>query len=51
MGNTRGLRDVLEGFNGIVRFNEPMSRYTSFRIGGPADAYVGAVRMSKLSGS
>jgi UDP-N-acetylmuramate dehydrogenase len=39
MGNTRGLRDVLEGFNGIVRFNEPMSRYTSFRIGGPADAY------------
>ena len=31
---------MLEGINGTVRFNEPMSRHTSFRIGGPADAYV-----------
>jgi UDP-N-acetylmuramate dehydrogenase len=40
MSNKRGIRDVLEGINGTVRFNEPMSRHTSFRIGGPADAYV-----------
>lgn len=31
---------MLEGINGIIRFNEPMSRHTSFRIGGPADAYI-----------
>ncbi len=31
---------MLEGINGTVRFNEPMSRHTSFRIGGPADAYI-----------
>ena len=40
MEKERGIRDVLEGINGTVRFNEPMSRHTSFRIGGPADAYV-----------
>lgn len=28
---------ILEGFRGSVLFNEPMKRYTSFRIGGPAD--------------
>ena len=31
---------MLQGINGTVRFHEPMSRHTSFRIGGPADAYV-----------
>jgi UDP-N-acetylmuramate dehydrogenase len=40
MSKKQGLRDMLEGINGTVRFNEPMSRHTSFRIGGPADAYV-----------
>ena len=34
------LRSLLSGITGIIRFDEPMSRYTSFRIGGPADAYV-----------
>jgi UDP-N-acetylmuramate dehydrogenase len=40
MEKERGIRNVLEGINGTVRFNEPMSRHTSFRIGGPADAYI-----------
>jgi UDP-N-acetylmuramate dehydrogenase len=40
MSEKRGIRDVLQGINGTVRFNEPMSRHTSFRIGGPADAYI-----------
>jgi len=35
-----GMRWVLAGIKGTVRLHEPMSRYTSFRIGGPADAYV-----------
>ena len=34
------LRSLLSGITGNIRFDEPMSRYTSFRIGGPADAYV-----------
>lgn len=31
------LKSILKGFKGTVLFNEPMSRHTSFRIGGPAD--------------
>ncbi|HEY3196943.1 MAG TPA: UDP-N-acetylmuramate dehydrogenase [Nitrospirales bacterium] len=34
------IQTLLSGINGIVRFDEPMRLYTSFRIGGPADAYV-----------
>lgn len=34
------IRTVLNGVRGTVRLHEPMSRHTSFRIGGPADAYV-----------
>jgi UDP-N-acetylmuramate dehydrogenase len=34
------LQSLLSGITGNIRFDEPMSRYTSFRIGGPADAYV-----------
>lgn len=34
------IRSVLSGVKGTVRLHEPMSRHTSFRIGGPADAYV-----------
>jgi UDP-N-acetylmuramate dehydrogenase len=40
MKSSEELRVLLEGINGVVRFEEPMSRHTSFRIGGPADAYV-----------
>jgi len=32
------LRSLLRDFRGVVLFDEPMSRHTSFRIGGPADA-------------
>jgi UDP-N-acetylmuramate dehydrogenase len=31
---------LLETFRGDVRFDEPMSRHTSFRVGGPAEALV-----------
>ena len=34
------VHTVLAGMKGTVRFNEPMRPHTSFRIGGPADAYV-----------
>jgi UDP-N-acetylmuramate dehydrogenase len=37
---TKKMRALLSEMNGIVRFDEPMRLYTSFRIGGPADAYV-----------
>jgi UDP-N-acetylmuramate dehydrogenase len=48
MANERGIRDVLEGIRGTVRFNEPMSRHTSFRIGGPADAYIEPADVEEL---
>lgn len=34
------LRSLLSGLNSTVIFNEPMSKHTSFRIGGPAEAMV-----------
>lgn len=34
------IRAALAGVKGAVRFHEPMSSHTSFRIGGPADAYI-----------
>jgi len=34
------IRTALAGVKGAVRFHEPMRRHTSFRIGGPADAYI-----------
>lgn len=34
------LRSLLKDFRGVALFDEPMSRHTSFRIGGPADALV-----------
>ncbi len=34
------IRTALAGIKGAVRFHEPMSLHTSFRIGGPADAYI-----------
>ena len=36
----RDLRAVVAGVRGEVRFNAPLSAYTSFRIGGPADVLV-----------
>lgn len=34
------LRRVMDGVRGVVKFNEPLQKYTSFRIGGPADVWV-----------
>ena len=34
----RQLRTLLSVLNSTVLFNEPMNKYTSFRIGGPAEA-------------
>lgn len=34
------LREALAGVRGEVRFDEPLARYTSMKIGGPADAFV-----------
>lgn len=36
----QAIRTALAGVSGVVRFHEPMRLHTSFRIGGPADAYV-----------
>src|SRR3989442_1784236 len=36
----REIRSALSGAKGMVRFHEPMRLYTSFRIGGPADALI-----------
>ncbi len=35
------IREALQALPGVcVRFDEPLSRHTSFRIGGPADAWI-----------
>ena len=34
------LFTVLEGIRGTIKFSEPLSSWTSLRIGGPADAFV-----------
>jgi UDP-N-acetylmuramate dehydrogenase len=34
------LRETLAGVRGEVRFDEPLARYTSMKVGGPADALV-----------
>lgn len=36
----RKLQPAVAGIRGAVRFNAPLSEYTSFRIGGPADVLV-----------
>lgn len=36
----RKIRSAVAGIRGLVRFNAPLSEYTSFRIGGPADVLV-----------
>src|SRR5713101_5506160 len=34
------LNDVRKFFRGYIALHEPMNKYTSFRIGGPADYYL-----------
>ena len=34
------LSDIKNIFRGYIAINEPMSKYTSMRVGGPADYYV-----------
>jgi len=34
------MRELSDTFGARVRFGEPLSRHTSFRIGGPADAWI-----------
>ena len=36
----RKVQSAVAGIRGVVRFNAPLSEYTSFRIGGPADVLV-----------
>lgn len=36
----RRLESAVAGVRGVVRFNAPLSEYTSFHIGGPADVLV-----------
>ncbi|MGH7255773.1 MAG: FAD-binding protein, partial [Nitrospirales bacterium] len=37
---TRAIKAAVKGIRGEVRFQAPLRDYTSFRIGGPADALV-----------
>jgi len=45
----RILKDLKREFGDRVRLNEPMSRHTSFRTGGPADAWVQAGSVDELT--
>jgi UDP-N-acetylmuramate dehydrogenase len=48
-GGLAGLRSELEAaFAGRVRVAEPMSRHTTFRIGGPADLWLAAESVDEL---
>jgi UDP-N-acetylmuramate dehydrogenase len=40
VADSEDLKSVMAGIQGVVRFSEPMSKHTSFGLGGPADAYV-----------
>lgn len=44
------LKQVLVSEDGFCRFMEPMSRHTTFRIGGPAKAYVCPGNEGELAG-
>jgi len=49
-GMTAGVRSSLAArFADRVRFDEPLSRHTSFRIGGPVDAWVEAEDVDDLA--
>jgi len=43
------LRSALEGLPGDLRFDEPMARHTTLRIGGPADAWYAPAIIADLS--
>lgn len=43
------LKYILSEFKGVVLFNEPMSGYTSFKIGGPAEVMVFPENEAELS--
>ncbi|HZX47913.1 MAG TPA: UDP-N-acetylmuramate dehydrogenase [Nitrospirota bacterium] len=45
----RQLSSLFSGLNSTVLFNEPMNKYTSFRIGGPAEAMVFPCDETELS--
>ena len=49
MLNEQTKQWLVEVFGSNVRFDEPMSRHTSFGIGGPAEAYVAPKKPSELS--
>ena len=44
------LNKVLSALKGVVLYNEPMKKHTSFRIGGPAEAIVFPSDEAKLAG-
>lgn len=46
---TRDLQAAVAGLKGEVRFNAPLREFTSFRIGGPADALVIPADVEDLS--
>lgn len=46
--NPDRIRHALSGVRGEVSFQEPMSRHTSIRVGGPADALVVPVDLEDL---
>ncbi len=43
------LKNIFQRFRGEVFWNEPLSRHTSLRVGGPADAYAYPSDVSDLS--
>ena len=43
------LKEVLVSEGAACRFMEPMSSHTTFRIGGPAEAYVCPVSYTHLT--
>lgn len=46
--STESLGRLVAEFPGMVKLDEPMSRHTSFRIGGPADALVTPTTIPEL---
>ncbi|MGH7856699.1 MAG: UDP-N-acetylmuramate dehydrogenase [Candidatus Binatia bacterium] len=48
-GGERFREELTERFGDRVRFDEPMSRHTSFRIGGPADVWVEVGSVDELA--
>ncbi len=42
-------KQLRQRFNDRIRFDEPMSRHTYFKVGGPADAWIAAVDENDLA--